>query len=129
MGDSLKRNGLVPIKATKENDYLVRIVVPRSAGEEKAGQAFNEIFHDLGILPAEISLSCGDWSNYCGFFLDEDIDAYFAILNHPDAMQFKKGTEKLKKRHLEFEFEGDDEVSVPWFDVLHYHGAKSKGAS
>ena len=41
---------------------------------------------------------------------------------------FKKGTEKLKKRHLEFEFEGDDEVSVPWFDVLHYHGAKSKGA-
>jgi plasmid replication initiation protein len=40
---------------------------------------------------------------------------------------FKKGTEKLKKRHLEFEFEGDDEVAVPWFDVLHYHGAKSKG--
>ncbi|WP_196808603.1 replication initiation protein [Butyrivibrio sp. AC2005] len=40
---------------------------------------------------------------------------------------FKKGTEKLKKRHLEFEFDGDDEVTVPWFDVLHYHGAKSKG--
>ena len=96
LGDSFKRNGLVPIKATKENDYLVRIVVPRSAGEKKAGQAFNEIFHDLGILPAEISLSCGDWSNYCGFFLDEDSDAYFAMLNHPDAMQFKKGTEKYK---------------------------------
>ncbi len=39
---------------------------------------------------------------------------------------FKKGTEKLKKRHLEFEFD-DDEVSVPWFDILHYHGIKSKG--
>lgn len=44
---------------------------------------------------------------------------------------FKKGTEKLKNRHLVFDLdpEGDDEVSIPWFDILRYHGAKSKNAS
>ena len=38
----------------------------------------------------------GDWSDYCGFFLDEKNDAYTAMLNHPDARQFKKGTEEYK---------------------------------
>ena len=79
-----------------QNAYLIMIFVARSAGAEKAGQAFNEMFHALGLQPAEVSLSCGDWSDYCGFFLDERLDAYCGMFNHPDAMQFKKGTEGYK---------------------------------
>ncbi|MCR5403613.1 MAG: replication initiation protein [Butyrivibrio sp.] len=44
---------------------------------------------------------------------------------------FKKGTEKLKNRHLQFDLDpdGEDEVSIPWFDILRYHGGKSKNSS
>ncbi len=96
LADSFKRHGLVSIKATMQNAYLIMIFVARSGGAEKAGQAFNEMFHALGLEPDEVSLSCGDWSDYCGFFLDERLDAYCGMFNHPDAMQFKKGTEEYK---------------------------------
>ena len=96
MLDKLKRNDVVLKRATMQNPYLIMLFVARSVGEEKCGRAFNDIFHALGLLPAEISLTVGDWSDYCGFFLDERNDAYVAMLNHPDAMQFKKGTEEYK---------------------------------
>ena len=43
--------------------------------------------------------------------------------------QFKSGTEKLTQRHLVFEGlgpDGDDDIIVPWFDILRYH--KKKGS-
>ena len=96
MLDGLKRNDVVLKRATMQNPYLIMLFVARSVGEEKCGRAFNDIFHALGLLPEEISLTMGDWSDYCGFFLDEKNDTYTAMLNHPDVMQFKKGTEEYK---------------------------------
>ena len=96
MLDKLKRNDVVLKRAMMQNPYLIMLFVARSVGEEKCGRAFNDIFHALGLLPEELSLTVGDWSDYCGFFLDEKNDAYTAILNHPDARQFKKGTEEYK---------------------------------
>ncbi len=96
MLDGLKRNDVVLKRATMQNPYLIMLFVARSVGEEKCGRAFNDIFHALGLLPEEISLTVGDWSDYCGFFLDKKNDTYTAMLNHPDAMQFKKGTEEYK---------------------------------
>ena len=96
MLDKLKRNDVVLKRATMHNPYLIMMFVAVSVGEEKCGRAFNDIFHALGLLPEELSLTVGDWSDYCGFFLDERNDAYVAILNHPDARQFKKGTEEYK---------------------------------
>ena len=96
MLDGLKRNDVVLKRATMQNPYLIMLFVARSVGEEKCGRAFNDIFHALGLLPEEISLTVGDWSDCCGFFLDEKNDAYTAMLNHPDAMQFKKCTEEYK---------------------------------
>ncbi|SFD06241.1 replication initiation protein [Butyrivibrio sp. YAB3001] len=40
---------------------------------------------------------------------------------------FRKGTKKLKERHLVFEDlgpDGEDEISVPWFNILRYHNGK-----
>ncbi len=40
---------------------------------------------------------------------------------------FRKGTKKLKERHLVFEElgpDGEDEISVPWFSILRYHNGK-----
>ncbi len=96
MLDGLKRNDVVLKRATMQNPYLIMLFVARSVGEEECGRAFNDIFHALGLLPEEISLTVGDWSDYCGFFLDEKNDTYTAMLNHPDTMQFKKGTEEYK---------------------------------
>ena len=88
MLDNLKRNDVVLKRATMQNPYLIMLFVATSVGEEKCGRAFNDIFHALGLLPAEISLTVGDWSDYCGFFLDERNDAYVAMLNHPDVLHF-----------------------------------------
>ena len=96
MLDNLKRNDVVLKRATMQNPYLIMLFVPSSVGEGKCGRAFNDIFHALGLLPAEFSLTVGDWSEYCGFFLDEKNDAYVAMLNHPDVLQFKKGTEEYE---------------------------------
>ncbi len=41
---------------------------------------------------------------------------------------FKKGAEKLKNRFLTFDelgIDGDDEIVVPWFEILRYHGKKN----
>ncbi|QFJ53400.1 replication initiation protein [Pseudobutyrivibrio xylanivorans] len=41
---------------------------------------------------------------------------------------FRKGTEKLKERHLKFEElgpDGEDDIIVPWFDILRYHKKKN----
>ena len=40
---------------------------------------------------------------------------------------FRKGTKKLKERHLVFEDlgpDGEDEIVVPWFNILRYHNGK-----
>lgn len=42
---------------------------------------------------------------------------------------FQKGTKKLIERHLHFENlgpDGDDEIVVPWFDILQYHKKDKK---
>ena len=41
---------------------------------------------------------------------------------------FRSGTEKLKERHLKFEElgpDGEDDIIVPWFDILRYHKKKN----
>lgn len=44
---------------------------------------------------------------------------------------FNKGTKSLKQRHLEFENLGPDneELSIPWFDILKYHNGKKGEAA
>ncbi len=40
---------------------------------------------------------------------------------------FNKGTKKLKERHLVFEElgpNGEDEITVPWFNILRYHNGR-----
>lgn len=44
---------------------------------------------------------------------------------------FSKGTKKLKDRHLVFEDlgpDGEDEISVPWFQILRYHKGKGNNS-
>ena len=44
---------------------------------------------------------------------------------------FRKGTKKLKERHLVFEElgpDGNDEISVPWFNILRYHNGKGNSS-
>ena len=44
---------------------------------------------------------------------------------------FSKGTKKLKERHLVFEElgpNGEDEISVPWFNILRYHNGKGNNS-
>lgn len=44
---------------------------------------------------------------------------------------FSKGTKKLKERHLVFEDlgpDGEDEITVPWFNILRYHNGKGNTA-
>lgn len=39
---------------------------------------------------------------------------------------FKRGSEKLKQRHLVFDElgpKGEDDIIIPWFNILHYHNA------
>ena len=43
---------------------------------------------------------------------------------------FRKGTKKIKERHLEFEGlgpNGEDTISLPWYNILRYHDGKSDG--
>lgn len=45
---------------------------------------------------------------------------------------FKKGTDKLKERLLTFEElgpDGEDDIIVPWFNILRYHNKKDKNNS
>ena len=39
---------------------------------------------------------------------------------------FKNGTKKLKERHLKFELDSDEDedLNIPWYNILHYHGGK-----
>ncbi len=42
---------------------------------------------------------------------------------------FRRGADKLKERHLKFEElgpDGDDDIIVPWFDILRYHKKNKK---
>lgn len=44
---------------------------------------------------------------------------------------FRKGTKKLKERHLVFEElgpDGEDEISVPWFNILRYHNGRGNSS-
>ena len=45
---------------------------------------------------------------------------------------FRQGVEKLRHRHLEFEnlgIDGDDDISIPWFNVLKYHKGKNSSST
>ena len=115
VADCFSRNGIEALSGEKVNPYLFTINVSRSLGETNVSRAFNETFHALGLLPTEVSLTPGDWSDYCGFFLDEESGTYLAMFNHPEAKQFAKGSEEYKftlRGLYESETVRQDEVEV-----------------
>ena len=115
VADCFSRNGIEALAGEKVNPYLFTIRVARALGESKVGQAFNETFHALGLLPTDVSLSLGDWCDYCGFFLDEESDTYLAMFNHPDAKRFTRGSEAYKftlRGMCESEAGGQDDVEA-----------------
>lgn len=105
----LARNGIGEWYADMFNPCLFELKIPVSVGEKKAVKTFNELFHEMGILPSGEQLQMGEGRDYCACCMDEDGETYSAIFNHHKAMRFKEGDEEyqftLKAIHDEQEAE------------------------
>lgn len=90
------RNGIDVWDEDLANPYLVEVKVPASVGEVKAARAFNELFHALGVLSEEKTLSLGEGLDYCATCVNEDGKSYSGLYNFPFAKEFKKGDEEYQ---------------------------------
>lgn len=64
------------------NPYCYNTRVEGGAAEEKTiVKAFNDLFHELGVLPGEITIGIGEVGDYCEIYKEDG--AYFAPFNDP----------------------------------------------
>ena len=114
----LARNGIEQWNGDMLNPYLLDVMVPVSVGAAKAAKAFNELFHELGVLPEETTLELAEGRDYCASCMNEDGKTYSAIFNVPFAKDFKEGDEEyqftLKAIHERdaAEAEAEDEAEI-----------------
>ena len=92
----LARNGIEHWNGDMLNPYLIDIMIPASVGAAKAAKAFNELFHELGVLPKETTLALAEGRDYCVSCMNEDGKTYSAIFNVPFAKEFKEGNEEYQ---------------------------------
>lgn len=92
----LARNGIEHWNGDMLNPYLLDVMIPVSVGEAKAAKAFNELFHELGVLPEETILKLAESGDYCASCMNEDGKTYSAIFNVPFAKEFQEGDEEYQ---------------------------------
>ena len=109
----LARNGIGQWQGDMLNPYLLDVMIPASVGEAKATEAFNDLFHSLGVLPKDDTLPMSNGRDYCSCCVNEDGETFSAIFNVPFAKEFKEGDEEyqftLKAIHAEQEAEAEAE--------------------
>ena len=107
------RNGIEQWQGDMLNPYLLDVMIPASVGEAKAAEAFNDLFHSLGVLPKDDTLPMSHGRDYCSCCVNEDGETFSAIFNVPFAKEFKEGDEEyqftLKAIHAEQEAEAEAE--------------------
>jgi len=105
----LARNGIEHWNGDMLNPYLIDIMIPASVGAAKAAKTFNELFHELGVLPKDDTLPMSHGRDYCSCCVNEDGNTFSAIFNVPFAKEFKEDDEEfqftLKAIHAEQEAE------------------------
>ena len=91
-----KAHKLKDVVPQQENPFLFSLYVPVSNDQMKVVTAANEIFHGLGVLPADRTMKMGEGADYCAVFVAAEGDYYVLRFNHPKAMSFKKGDEEYQ---------------------------------
>ena len=106
-----KAHKLKDVVPQQENPFLFSLYVPVSNGQMKVVTAANEIFHGLGVLPADRTMKMGEGEDYCAVFVAADGDYYVLLFNHPKAMSFKKGDEEYQFT-LKYDNERQEEEGI-----------------
>ena len=93
------------------NPYLFVLFAPMSNGGAKVAEACNDVFHELGVLPAGKKLRIGECEEYCSMSVDEDGLDCIAQFNHPLAMTFRTADEEYQFT-IRGAVEADEEAAI-----------------
>ena len=92
----MKSHSLKDVVPQQENPFLFSLYVPIANNQAKVAAAANEIFHGLGVLPAERVMKIGEGEDYCALLTAGGGDYYVLLFNHPAAMSFGKNDEEYQ---------------------------------
>lgn len=93
---AIESNGLKDVVSQVDNPFLLSLYVPIANDRRKVVAAANEIFHGLGVLPAERTLKMGESDDYCYMTVVSDGDYYVLSFNHPKALSFTEDDEEYQ---------------------------------
>ena len=93
---AIESNGLQDVVSQVENPFLLSLYVPIANDKRKVVAAANEIFHRLGVLPAERTLKMGEGDDYCYMTVVSDGDYYVLSFNHPKVLSFTESDEEYQ---------------------------------
>lgn len=94
--DVLARNGITRWRGDMVNPYMIDIQLPVSCGKAKAEETFNDLFHALGVLPAENTLRIGDAHDYCLICANADGETFSGTFNVPFSKDFREEDEEYQ---------------------------------
>lgn len=94
--EAIESNGLKDVVSQVDNPFLFSLYVPITNDKRKVVAAANEIFHRLGVLPAERTLKMGEGDDYCYMTVVSDGDYYVLSFNHPKALSFTESDEEYQ---------------------------------
>jgi len=92
----IAKNGIDRFHYDLLNPFMHEVQLLVSVGKTKAVKTFNELFHELGVLPEDKRLGIGDGWDYCAIWANDDGSTYGATFNAPSAKDFKEGDEEYK---------------------------------
>lgn len=93
---AIEANSLKDVVSQEDNPFLLSLYVPIANDRRKVVAAANEIFHGLGVLPAERTLKMGESDDYCYMTVVSDGDYYVLSFNHPKALSFTEDDEEYQ---------------------------------
>lgn len=93
---AIEANSLNDVVSQEDNPFLLSLYVPIANDRRKVVAAANEIFHGLGVLPAERTLKMGESDDYCYMTVVSDGDYYVLSFNHPKALSFTEDDEEYQ---------------------------------
>lgn len=93
---AVKTHNLKDVVPQQENPFLFSLYVPIANNQAKVAEAANEIFHGLGVLPADRTLLMGEGADYCALFVAGEGDYFALLFNHPKATSFREQDEEYQ---------------------------------
>ena len=91
-------------------NFLVEAKIPASVGVKKAEKVFNELFHELGVLPPDENIGIGFGRDYCATCVEDGGKSYSAMFNFPCLMECTEDDEDYQYTLKAINAAQDDEA-------------------